>query len=291
MRPIWKGALSFGLVNIPVQLYSAVRAGEKVSFRLLHRTDHSPVRYERVCQKEDEVVPWSDIVKGYEYTKGKFVVLTDEDFKAAALESSKMIEILDFVAADEIDPRYFETPYYLLPAKGGEKPYALLREAIRRTGTVGIGKITMRSNSHHLAGVKVVGDALVLEIMRFADELVDANTYTYPDAENVRPQELQMAEQLIGNLTESFDPSKYTDDYRENLMKIIRAKMKGKKIETEEPEEPEATAVVDLMARLQESLERGRTAERPARGAKSRSAGDGGGRRAGGSGRRRRQTA
>ena len=290
MRPIWKGALSFGLVNIPVQLYSAVRAGEKVSFRLLHRTDNSPVRYERVCQKEDEVVPWSDIVKGYEYTKGKFVVLTDDDFKAAALESSKMIEILDFVAADEIDPRYFETPYYLLPVKGGEKPYALLREAIRRTGTVGIGKITMRSNSHHLAGVKVVGNALVLEIMRFADELVDANSFSYPDAENVRPQELQMAEQLIGNLTESFDPSKYTDDYNENLLKIIRAKMKGKKIEAEEPEEPEATAVVDLMARLQESLERGRGAERPARGAKSRQAGEGG-RRPSGSSRRRRQTA
>jgi DNA end-binding protein Ku len=277
-------------VNIPVQLYSAVRAGEKVSFRLLHRTDNSPVRYERVCQKEDEVVPWSDIVKGYEYTKGKFVVLTDEDFKAAALESSKLIEILDFVAADEIDPRYFETPYYLLPVKGGEKPYALLREAIRRTGTVGIGKITMRSNSHHLAGVKVVGDALVLEIMRFADELVDANSFTYPDADNVRPQELQMAEQLIGNLTETFDPSKYSDDYNENLLKIIRAKMKGKKIEAEEPEEPEATAVVDLMARLQESLERGRGAERPARGAKSRQAGEGG-RRASGSSRRRRQTA
>jgi DNA end-binding protein Ku len=127
MRPIWKGALSFGLVNIPVQLYSAVRAGEKVSFRLLHRTDQSPVRYERVCQKDDAVVPWDDIVKGYEYSKGKFVVLTDEDFKAAALESSKQIEILDLVASDEIDPRYFETPYYLLPTKGGEKPYALLR--------------------------------------------------------------------------------------------------------------------------------------------------------------------
>ena len=258
MRPIWKGALSFGLVNIPVQLFSAVRAGDKVSFRLLHRTDNSPVRYERVCQKDGTTVPWSDIVKGYEYSKGKFVVLTDEDFKAAALESSKSIDILDFVAADEIDPRYFETPYYLLPAKGGEKAYALLREAIRNTGTVGIGKITMRSNSHHLAGVKVVGDAIVLEIMRFADELVEASTFTFPEAEAVRPQELQMAEQLIGNLTTAFESSKYTDDYGANVMRIIRAKMKGKKVEVEEPDEPEATQVVDLMARLQESLERGR---------------------------------
>jgi len=267
MRPIWKGALSFGLVNIPVQLYSAVRAGEKVSFRLLHGTDQSPVRYERVCQKDGAVVPWDDIVKGYEYSKGKFVVLTDEDFKAAALESSKQIEILDFVASDEIDPRYFETPYYLLPTKGGEKPYALLREAIKNTGTVGIGKITMRSNSHHLAGVKVIGDALVMEIMRFQDELVDASTFTFPAAADVRPQEVQMAEQLIGNLKESFDPSKYTDDYNANVMRIIRAKMKGKKIEVEEHDEPEATPVVDLMARLQESLSRGKA--KPARAAKA----------------------
>lgn len=279
MRPIWKGALSFGLVNIPVQLYSAIQAGERVSFRLLHRTDHSPIRYERVCQKDGKAVPWDDIVKGYEYAKGRYVEMTDEDFKAAALESSKLIEILDFVAADEIDPRYFETPYYLLPVKGGEKPYALLREAIRSTGTVGIGKITMRSNSHHLAGVKVVGDALVLEIMRFGDELVNTDSFSFPEAEAVRPQELQMAEQLIGNLTESFDPSKYQDDYRENIMRIIKAKLKGKKVEVAEPEEPEATPVVDLMARLQESLSQGKTrtrrekaagGERPARSTRAR---------------------
>jgi DNA end-binding protein Ku len=258
MRPIWKGALSFGLVNIPVQLYSAIQAGERVSFRLLHQSDHSPIRYERVCQKDGKTVPWDDIVKGYEYAKGRFVEMTDDDFKAAAVESSKVFEILDFVAADEIDPRYFETPYYLLPTKGGEKPYALLREAIRNTGTVGIGKITMRSNSHHLAGVKVVGDALVLEIMRFGDELVNTDTFSFPTADNVRPQELQMAQQLIGNLTEAFDASKYQDDYRENLMRIIKAKLKGKKIEAAEPEEPEATPVVDLMARLQESLAQGK---------------------------------
>ena len=264
MRPIWKGALSFGLVNIPVQLYSAIQAGERVSFRLLHRTDHSPIRYERVCQKDGKAVPWDDIVKGYEYAKGRYVEMTDEDFKAAALESSKLIEVLDFVASDEIDPRYFETPYYLLPSKGGEKPYALLREAIRNTGTVGIGKITMRSNSHHLAGVKVLGDALVLEIMRFGDELVNTDAFSFPAADAVRPQELQMAEQLIGNLTESFDASKYQDDYRENLMRIIKAKLKGKKVEAAEPTEPEATQVVDLMARLQESLSQGKAA-RPRR--------------------------
>lgn len=262
MRPVWTGALTFGLVNIPVRLHSAVQSKERVSFRLLHKTDLSPIRYERVCQKEDKAVPWSNIVKGYEYTKGKFVVLDDEDFKAAAIASSKAIEIMDFVKSEEIDPRFFETPYYLVPVKGGEKPYALLREAIRRTETVGIGKITMRTNATHLAGIKVVGDALVLEIMRFEDELVNVDSFDLPSDAGVRPQELQMAEQLVGNLTDSFDPSKYTDEYRANLLKIIRAKLKGKKIDVPEPEEPQSTQVVDLMARLQESLELGKQAKR-----------------------------
>src|SRR5947208_11221033 len=179
MAAIWKGSLTFGLVNIPEELKTAVRA-DHISFRLLHEEDLSPVKYERVCSADGETVPWNEIVKGYEYEKGKFVVITDEDFKTAALEQSKTIDILDFVKQDEIDPRYFETPYYLVPAKGGEKPYALLREAVRSTGSVGIGKITMRSNSLHLSGVKAVGDALVLEIMRFAGEVVDVKDFSFP---------------------------------------------------------------------------------------------------------------
>ena len=190
MRPLWTGALSFGLVNIPVRLHSAVQAKERVSFRLLHKADLSPIRYERVCEKEGDPVDWDDIVKGYEYTKGKFIALSDNDFKSAAIESSKTIEILDFVKADEIDPRYFETPYYLVPAKGGEKAYALLREAINRAGVVGIGKITMRTNTLHLAGIKTVGDAIVLEVMRFANELVDVADVEFPSSAGLRPQEL-----------------------------------------------------------------------------------------------------
>jgi DNA end-binding protein Ku len=272
MRSVWKGAITFGLVHIPVELYSATRGHERISFRMLHKRDHSPIKYERVCQKEGKPVPWSEVVKGYEYEKGKFVVLEDEDFKAAAIQSSKSVEILDFVKADEVDPRYFETPYYLLPAKGGEKPYALLREAIRRTNTVGVGKITMRSNSQHLAGVKVVGDALVLALMRFEGELVAVDQFTFPPSDTVRPQELKMAEQLIENLSDSFDPAKYTDEYHDNLQKIIRAKMKGAKISFDEPAEPEATTVVDLMARLQESLAAGRKKRAPAAKARARSA-------------------
>jgi DNA end-binding protein Ku len=247
-------------VNIPVQLHPAVRAKEKIHFRLLRKQDNSPIRYERVAQKDEKPVPWKDIVKGYEYSKGKFVVLDDEDFKAAAIDSAKMIEILDFVDDEEVDPRYFETPYYVTPAKGGEKAYALLREAIKRTGKIGIGKITMRTNSQHLAGVKAVDDAIVLEIMRFGDELVDTSEFKFPSDAGVRPQELQMATQLIENLSSEFDPSKYTDDYHDNLMKIIKAKMKGKKVEVPEAEEPESTQVVDLIARLQESLELGKRA-------------------------------
>jgi DNA end-binding protein Ku len=256
MAAIWKGSLTFGLVNIPVELRTAVRASH-ISFRLLHEEDLSPVKYERVCSADGETVPWNEIVKGYEYEKGKFVVLTDEDFKTAALEHSRTIDILDFVKQDEIDPRYFETPYYLVPTKGGEKPYALLREAIRSTGSVGVGKIIIRQ-TQHLAGVKVIGDALVLEIMRFANELVDATEFNFPARGAVRPQELQMAEQLVGNLAEPFDPTRYTDDYRANLMKVIKAKMKGKKAKLEEPEvETKDSGVLDLMSRLRASLEEG----------------------------------
>lgn len=255
MASIWKGSLTFGLVNIPVELKTAIRP-DHISFRLLHQEDLSPVKYERVCQADGEAVPWSEIVKGYEYDKGKFVVVTDEDFKTAALESSKTIDILDFVKEEEIDPRYFEIPYYLVPAKGGEKPYALLREAIRNSQSVGVGKIIIRQ-TQHLAGVKVVGDALVLEIMRFANELVDAREFSFPSRDAVRPQELRMAEQLVENLAEPFDPSRYTDDYRANLMKVIKAKMKGKKAKLEEPEETRDSGVLDLMSRLRASLEEG----------------------------------
>jgi DNA end-binding protein Ku len=256
MAAIWKGSVAFGLVNIPVELRTAIRS-DHISFRLLHEEDLSPIKYERVCQAEGEPVPWNEIVKGYEYEKGKFVVLTDKDFKAAAVEKTNTIDILDFVRQEEIDPRYFETPYYLVPAKGAEKSYALLREAIRSTGAVGIGKIIMRQ-TQHLVGIKVLGEALVLEIMRFSNELVDPGEYSFPSRENVRPQELKMAEQLVENLAEAFDPSKYTDEYRANLMKVIKAKMRGKKIKLEEPEgEPVDSGVLDLMSRLKASLEQG----------------------------------
>lgn len=277
MASIWKGSLTFGLVHVPVEMKTAVRS-DHISFRMLHAEDMSPIKYERVCQADGEPVPWNEIVKGYEYEKGKFVVLTDDDFKKAALDSSRTIDIIDFVREDEIDARFFETPYYLLPTKGGDKPYALLREAMRETGVVGVGKVIIR-RTQHLAGVRVVGDALVLEIMRFANELVDTNEFSFPGNDALREQELTMAKQLVENLAEPFDPEKYTDDYRSNLMKLIRAKMKGKKVTAAEPlPEDEDTKVLDLMSRLQASLEEGRAAKK-GRGKKRVAKTEGGGSR------------
>ena len=262
MASVWKGSISFGLVNIPIRLYPAVRSGEgDLHFRQLHRRDLAPIRYERVCTADGEEVPWSEIVKGYEYAKGKYVALTDAEVKAAAMETSETIEMLDFVKEQEIDPRFFDTPYYVVPAKGGEKAYALFREAIRATGMVGIGKFTLRQKQQ-LASVKAVGDAIVLEVMRFADHLVDPSEYSFPREDGVRQQELAMAQQLIQNLSAPFDPSKYSDDYRDKLMRIIRAKLKGKKIEVPETRPASDTRVLDLMSKLRASLEGGKaTAE------------------------------
>jgi DNA end-binding protein Ku len=256
MASIWTGALTFGLVNIPVSLASAVRAAEKTSFRQLHKEDLTPIKYERVCPTDGEVVPWNEIVKGYEYAKGKYVVVTPEELAKVKTPSSKAVEMMDFVKSDEIDPRYFDTPYYLVPQKGGEKPYALLREALENTNMVGIGKLTLRQKEH-LVAVRPVGDALVLELMRFEEELVAPEDLRFPDAEEqkVRPQEVAMAEQLIGNLAESFDPTKYHDEYEEKLKTLLQAKLKGKKLPDDgETEKPQKTAVIDLVARLQESL-------------------------------------
>lgn len=258
MASIWTGALTFGLVNIPVSLASAVRAVEKTSFRQLNEEDLAPIKYERVSSVDGEVVPWKSIVKGYEYAKGKYVVVTPEELAKVRTPSSKAVEMMDFVKSDEIDPRYFDTPYYLVPQKGGEKPYALLREALANTDMVGIGKLTLRQKEH-LVAVRPIGDALVLELMRFQNELVPPEELNFPDAEQqkVRPQELAMAEQLIGNLAEAFDPSKYHDEYEEKLKTLLKAKLKGKKLPDDDDGDGgkrEKTNVIDLVARLQESL-------------------------------------
>src|SRR5436190_3958723 len=251
-RALWKGSITFGLVNIPIELHTAVR-DHRPHFRMLHAKDKSPVRFERVCIREGDPVAWEDLVKGYEYEKGRFVVITKEDFQTAAIEKTRTVDILDFVNAGEIDDRFFETPYYLVPAKGGERAYALLRGAIRDSGRIGIAKFILR-DAQHLAAVEVIQDAIVLTVMRFADELVDASQFEFPaDTANRKP-ELDMAKALVNGLAAGWDPTKYTDQYRENLMRVIQAKLKGKKVDLEAEEEPRQAEVVDLMERLRRSL-------------------------------------
>ena len=271
-RALWKGSIAFGLVNIPIELHTAVR-DHRPKFRMLHAKDKSPVRFERVCIRDGHPVAWEDLVKGYEFQKGHFVVVTKEDFQAAAVEKTRTIDIVDFVKSDEIDDRFFETPYYLLPAKGGERAYALLREAIRQSGRVGVAKFILR-DAQHLAAVEAIDNALVLTIMRFADELVETSAFEFPGDAGMRKPELDMAKSLVNSLAAEWDPTKYTDQYRENLLKLIQAKLKGKKVDLEEAAEPRQAEVVDLMERLRRSLEqsgarpskaRPRAAKRPAK--------------------------
>jgi DNA end-binding protein Ku len=239
-------------VNIPVELHTAVR-DSRLRFRLLHATDRSPINVERVCRKEGLAVAWNDLVKGYEYQKGRFVVLTKEDFAAAALQQSKRIDVIDFVSAREIDDRFFDTPYYLTAGKGGDEAYALLREAIRTTDRIGIAKFILR-DVQHLAAVEALGDALVLSTLRFAEELVDVRSLSFPNTTHLRKKELDLATALVEGLAADWKPEKYTDEYRQNLMRVIRAKRKGTAPDLEPKEPQRDPSVVDLMERLRRSL-------------------------------------
>ncbi len=272
-RPIWKGALSFGLVSIPVELHTAVR-DHRPRFRMLHARDKSPVRFERVCIRDGRPVAWDDLVKGYEIAKGHFVVLTKDDFKAAAVEKTQTVDILDFVKAAEIDDRFFEVPYYLTPAKGGDRAYALLREALKDSGRVGIARFVLR-DKQHLAAVEVIGEALVLSVMRFEDELVDTGSLHFPARSEIRKAELDMAVSLVETLAAKWNPSKYADQYRDNLMKIIKGKAQGKQVALEAGEPRRPAEVVDLMERLRRSLAhtKARTTKADRRPARRRAAG------------------
>jgi DNA end-binding protein Ku len=265
-RALWKGSLSFGLVNIPIEIHVAVR-DHRPRFRMLHAADKSPVKFSRVCAREGRPVAWEDLVKGYEYAKGHFVVITKQDFQAAAVEKTRRVDIIDFVQADEIDDRYFETPYYLAPAKSGEHAYALLREAMRAANRVGIAKFILR-DTQHLSAIEVIDDALVLSTMRFADELVELEDLALPAVKDLRKSELDMAKALVESLAAEWEPEKYTDEYRDNLMRIIQGKVKGKKVVLDAGEKPRQAEVIDLMERLRSSLE-GRAAAAGARGGRS----------------------
>ncbi len=251
-RPIWRGSLSFGLVAIPVQLHTAVRE-HRPRFRLLHAKDKSPIKYERVCQRDGTPVAWEDLVKGYEYQKGRYVVLTKEDFKAAAVEKDRRVQVSDFVPADAIDDRYFDQPYYLLPDKGGEHASALFKDALLATGRIGIGKVVLRERQH-LVAVESIDERLVLTMLRFADEVVDAPEVAAVDRAKVSAKDLKLAQDLIEALASEWDPEQYKDDYQENLKKVIESKVKGETIELEEGAPRMRAEVVDLAERLRASL-------------------------------------
>ena len=255
MRAIWKGSISFGLVNIPIALYPATRR-EEMKFRLLRKSDLSPVNYKRVAEKDGKEVPWEQIVKGFEYEKGKFVVLNDKDFQRVDLEATQTVDIQDFVEVEEIDPMYFYKPYYLEPQKGGDKAYTLLRETLEKTRKVGIAKVIIKTRQY-LAGVKPLKDALVLELMHFAEELADPEKLNLPkkSAEPGR-REIQMAEALVENMSSEWNPKKYKDDYRDALMEVIEEKVEadGREIEEKPKAKKPSTKVIDLVEVLQESL-------------------------------------
>lgn len=251
MRSIWSGAISFGLVNIPIKLYSA--AGENaLSFDMLAKDDLSPVKYKRVAVSDGREVSFQDIVKGYQYEKGQYVILEDEDFEKAQAEKTKAVDIVAFVKEDEIDPVYYDKPYFLEPDKHAAKPYALLREALRDTRKVGIAKYVLR-NREHLAAIKPVGEVILLNQMRYYRDIRDYNELNLPSSEIVTDAEKEMAKMLIDQLSQKFEPEKYADTYIQQLKEIIDAKAHGKPVEIA-AKAPEPTRVDDLMATLKASL-------------------------------------
>jgi DNA end-binding protein Ku len=219
-RPVWKGGISFGLVNIPVSLYAASESSEQISFRQLHGKDLAPIQYRRVCTAEDTEVPWGEIVKGYEYAKDQFVVVTDDDLAKARVEATQAIDVRDFVPADEIPWTFFENAYYVEPAKPGFRAYALFREALKETGRVGIGTIVLRQREH-LTALRPSGNVLVLAMMKFAHELRSSDELTLPLDTAVDPREMALARQLIDTLAGDFKPEQYRDTYTDALRRAI----------------------------------------------------------------------
>jgi DNA end-binding protein Ku len=282
-RGLWKGAISFGLVNVPVELYSAQKRSGELDLTMLDRRDMAPVGYRRVNKASGKEVPWDDVVKGYEYEDGRYVVLSEEDFRRANPELAKTVDILAFVDLKDIAPQYFETPYYLGPGKRGEKAYALLRDALQKAGKAGIAMVVIRTKQY-LAALVPQGEALMLNILRYHAELKSADELEIPEklkGTRVAAKELDMALRLVEDMSDDWRPAQYHDTYREDLLKRIEEKVKAG--QTEEITEPEKEAkaekggeVIDLMALLKKSVEKrsekAEKQEKPKRHAKKRRA-------------------
>ncbi|WP_078595090.1 Ku protein [Evansella clarkii] len=265
MHTIWKGTISFGLVNIPIKLHAATE-NKDVKLRNLHKDCHAPIKYERTCSECGAEVSGDDIVKAYEYTEGKYVVLDDDELEKLKKEQEdKSVEIIDFVMLEEIDPIYFDRTYYMSPNEGGSKAYALLRKALKDTDKIGLAKITIRAKES-LAAIRVYGDTIVMETLHFPDEVRDAKGVpNVPDETKIQEKELATAKTLIEHLTAEFDPEKYTDDYRLELLELIRGKVEEDKGVTRQ----EQTNVIDLMEALEKSIEKAKP-KKTKRAAKSK---------------------
>ena len=251
MRAIWKGHISFALVTIPISLFSATKRNE-LSFHYLHKKDLSPVSYKRFCDTEDVEVPWDEITKGYEYEKGQYIEITDEDIDRADVELTKTIQIMEFVKEEEIDPLFFDKPYYLEPQKGGERAYALMRDALAHSKRVGIAKVVMKTKEH-LAAVKAIGNMITLQTMRFAHEIVDASELNLPKAD-ISKKEMDLANTLIDSMTDKFEPEKYKDEYYEKVMEVVQNKVQGVAPAAPAAAPKGPAKVVDLMEILKQSL-------------------------------------
>lgn len=268
MRAIWKGTISFGLVTIPVSLYPAVRR-EDLQFRLLRGSDLSPVNYKRVAEKDGKEVPWNKIVKGYEYEKGKFVVLKEEDFKRVDVEATQTVEIMNFVALEDVDPLLFYKPYHLEVGKGGGKAYILLRDALNKTGKIAIAHVVIKTRQH-LAAIKPQDKNLMLELMHFPDELRDRSELKAPEGKAPAKAEISMAEKLIESMTTPWKPEQYKDEYREALEDMIEDKVAhgdSKPVKAAKKKQP--ANVIDLVSVLQESLAASKSKRTPAHAAKT----------------------
>src|SRR5437763_11924510 len=251
-RSIWTGAISFGLVNVPVKLYSAV-SKKSVRFHQLHESDGVRIQQKRVCPADDEEVPWEDIVKGYEISPDRYVVITTEELEAIDPKKTKTIDIEEFVDLEDIDPLYYDHPYYLLPGQGAAKPYKLLADAMRDANKVAIARVVIRTKEQ-LVAIRPLGEVLAMATMNFADEVVDPDSFDEAPGDDIdtTKRELEMARQLIENLTAEFEPGKYHDEYREAVLGMIERKAEGEEIVLQPAEEPEK--VPDLMAALEASL-------------------------------------
>jgi DNA end-binding protein Ku len=267
MRPIWKGSISFGLVYIPIAVYPATRE-EKLSFRQLRATDLSPIKYKKVAEADAKEVSADQIVKGFEYERGQYVVLKEEDFEKVRIESTHSIDITDFVDLEQIDPKFFYKPYFLEPQKGGEKAYSLLHKALSATEKIGIAKLVI-SNREHLASVKPDGLFLILELMHFAHEILSPEILKNGSVGGITDKELKMAQTLIESMSVPWEPEKYRDEYRTAVLELIEQKAKKKEIADKPVAAPRATNVVDLVKVLQDSLNRNQSLSPKRRSARS----------------------